>query len=134
MGVPSDYVPFATPLLPTPKDGGTTADPNYPYYESNTVFVPLQNGTIQRTTLSGFLDPMQNQFILGPMLWNMSASAFKTVKITERAFLRINADFLNNVFNMPGTALPATIGDGVVTTRNSANSPRVLQLTIRLTF
>jgi hypothetical protein len=30
--------------------------------------------------------------------------------------------------------LPATIGDGVVTTRNSANSPRVLQLTMRLTF
>ena len=134
MGVPEGYVPFATPLLPTPKDGGSPADPNYPYYETNTVFVPLQNGTTQRTSLSGFLDPMQNQFVLGPMLWNMSASAFKTVKITERAFLRINADFLNNVFNMPGLSLPATIGDGVVTTRNSANSPRVLQLTMRLTF
>jgi len=134
MGVPNDYVPFATPLLPTPKDGGNSSDPNFPFYETNTVFVPLQNGTLQRTTLSGFVDPMQNQFLLGPMQWNMSASAFKTVKITEHTLLRINVDFLNNVFNMPGTALPGTVGDGVITSKNSANSPRVLQLTMRLTF
>ncbi len=133
MGVPSNYVPFATPLLPTPKDGGSSSDPNFPFYETNTVFVPLNNGTLQRTTLT-VLDPMQNQFMLGPMQWNMSASAFKTLKFTERVFLRINADFLNNVFNMPGTALTSTIADGVVTTKNSANSPRVLQLTMRLTF
>jgi hypothetical protein len=133
MGVPASYVPFATPLLPTPKDGGSPSDPNYPYYETNTVFVPLNNGTLQRTTWSG-LDPMQNQFMLGPMQWNMSASAFKTVKFSDRVLLRFNVDFLNNVFNMPGLALPATISDGVVTTKNSANSPRVLQLTMRLTF
>jgi hypothetical protein len=64
----------------------------------------------------------------------MSASAFKTVKFSDRVLLRFNVDFLNNVFNMPGIALPATVGDGVVTTKNSANSPRVLQLTMRLTF
>jgi hypothetical protein len=133
MGVPASYVPFATPLLPTPKDGGSPSDPNYPYYETNTVFVPLNNGTLQRTTWSG-LDPMQNQFMLGPMQWNMSASAFKTVKFSDRVLARFNVDFLNNVFNMPGIALPATVGDGVVTTKNSANSPRVLQLTMRLTF
>jgi hypothetical protein len=132
MGVPSNYVPFATPLIPTPKDGGSPSDPLYPYYETNTVWVPLKDGTLQRTTYSGFVDPMQNQFVLGPMLWNMSASLFKTVKLTERFMLRVNADFLNNVFNMPGQTLPG--GDGVATTRNSANPPRVLQLTMRLTF
>jgi hypothetical protein len=137
MGVPAGYVPFATPLLPTPKDGGSAADPNFPFYETNTVFVPLQNGTVQRTSLGGFVDPMQNQFMLGPMQWNMSASAFKTVKINERAFLRINVDFLNNVFNMPGTFVPVpstSLPDGVITTKTSANSPRVLQLTLRVTF
>ena len=97
MGVPAGYVPFATPLLPTPKDGGSAGDPNFPFYETNTVFVPLQNGTLQRTTLGGFVDPMQNQFMLGPMQWNMSASAFKTVRVTERVLLRVNVDFLNNV-------------------------------------
>jgi hypothetical protein len=52
--------------------------------------------------------------------------------MTERTVMRINVDFLNNVFNMPGLTLPG--GDGVATTRNSANSPRVLQLTMRVTF
>ena len=89
--------------------------------------------TLQRTTLSGFVDPMQNQYMLGPMQWNMSASAFKTVKITERAFLRINVDFLNNVFNMPGTPNPNGTS-GLISTQGSANSPRTLQLTGRITF
>jgi len=102
MGVPDSYVPFATPLIPTPKGGGSPSDPLYAFYETNTVWVPLKNGTLQRTGYGGFVDPMQNQFVLGPMLWNMSASAFKTVKLTERVLLRFNADFLNNVFNMPG--------------------------------
>jgi hypothetical protein len=66
------------------------------------------------------------------MIWNMAASAFKTIPITERVFLRVNADFLNNVFNMPGTNLPGA--DGVILNRTSANSPRVLQLTMRLTW
>jgi hypothetical protein len=104
----------------------------YPYYESNTVWVPLNNGTLQRTSWGGFPAPMQNQYILGPMLWNMSASAFKSVRLTERFLMRINVDFLNNVFNMPGTSTPG--GDGVATSRYSANSPRVLQLTARLSW
>jgi hypothetical protein len=132
-GMPSTYKPYGTPLLPTPADGGSPSDPMYPYYETNTVWVPLKDGTYQRTTLGGYVDPLQQQFVLGPMLWNMSASAFKTVKLTERALLRINADFLNNVFNMPGQTLPSG-GTGIATTQGSANSPRVLQLTVRLTF
>ena len=133
MGVPNDYVPFATPLLPTPKDGGSSSDPNFPFYETNTLFVPLQNGTLQRTTLGGFVDPMQNQFMLGPMQWNMSASAFKTVRVTERVLLRVNVDFLNNVFNMPGTTLPNST-TGLITNQLSQNSPRILQLTGRLNW
>ena len=55
-----------------------------------------------------------------------------SVPVTERVFLRVNADFLNNVFNMPGTNLPG--GDGIILNRTSANAPRVLQLTMRLTW
>jgi hypothetical protein len=132
MGVPAEYKPFATPLWPTPANGGSPSDPMYAFYETNTVYVPMKDGSLQRTTYGGFVDPMINQFVLGPMLWNMSASAFKTVRLTERVLLRVNADFLNNVFNMPGQTLPG--GDGVATTRNSANSPRVLQLTMRLSW
>ncbi|HWQ52066.1 MAG TPA: carboxypeptidase regulatory-like domain-containing protein [Bryobacteraceae bacterium] len=132
MGVPSTYKPIGTPLWPTPANGGSPSDPMFPFYETNTVYVPLKDGSLQRTTLGGFVDPMINQYKLGPMLWNMSASAFKSVKLTEQVILRFNADFLQNVFNMPGQTLPG--GDGVATTRSSANSPRVLQLTLRLSW
>jgi hypothetical protein len=53
MGVPSSYHPFQTPLIPTPANGGSPSDPNFAYYESNTVFVPLKDGTLQRTSLKG---------------------------------------------------------------------------------
>lgn len=112
MGVPDGYGPFQTPLIPTPKDGGSSSDPNFPFYETNTVFVRLKDGTNQRTSLDTGLHPLQNQFVLGPMIWNMAGSAFKTVRLTERTYLRVNADFLNNVFNMPGTNLPG--GDGII--------------------
>jgi hypothetical protein len=132
MGVPDSYRPFQTWIIPTPKNGGSSSDPNFAFYETNTVFVPLKDGTLQRTTLDTALHPLQNQYLLGPMIWNMAASAFKTIPITERVFLRVNADFLNNVFNMPGTMMLGN--DGVILNRTSANSPRVLQLTMRLTW
>ena len=132
MGVPTSYRPFQTPIIPTPANGGTAADPNFPFYETNNVIVRLNNGIDQRVGFDTGLHPLMNQFLLGPMIWNMSASAFKSIPITERVVLRVNADFLSNVFNMPGTNLPG--GDGVITNRTSANSPRVLQLTMRLTW
>jgi hypothetical protein len=135
MGMPSDYKAFASPLIPMPADGGT--NPNDPYYgkgvyDTNTVWVPLKDGTSQKTTFNNGLNPMQNQYVLGPMLWNMSASLFKTIPITERVMLRMNADLLDNLFNMPGTNLPAS--DGIISTKTSANAARTLQLTLRLTW
>jgi hypothetical protein len=62
-----------------------------------------------------------------------TASLFKTVKLTEKVLLRLNADFLNNVFNMPGTPNPSVLS-GLISTEGSYNSPRTLQLTGRLTF
>ena len=53
--------------------------------------------------------------------------------LSERVLLRINADFLNNVFNMPGTPNPSGT-TGLIAMQNSYNSPRTLQLTGRLTF
>jgi len=75
---------------------------------------------------------LQNQYFLGPMRWNMSASAFKTLQIKEQVVARFNVDFLDNIFNMPGTTLPG--GDGVILNRNSDNPARVLQLTLRLSW
>ena len=132
MGVPSGYQPFQKYIIPIPADGGPANDPNRPFYETNNVIVPLSNGVQQRVGLDPGIHPLQNQFLLGPMLWNMQASAFKAIPITERAVFRFNIDFLNNVFNMPGTNLPG--GDGIILRRTSANAPRVLQLTGRITW
>ena len=132
MGVPDSYKPFQTPLIPTPKDGGSSADPNFPFYESNTVFVPLKNGTMQRTDLNTNLHPMRNQYLLGPMVWSMNASAFKSIRLREQMFLRFNIDFFN-AFNMPGTR-QADSTTGLILNQLSQNSPRVLQLTGRLSW
>jgi hypothetical protein len=132
MGVPDSYRPNQAPLIPTPRDGGSASDPLFAFYETNTVWVPLKNGTLQRTTFNPGVHPLQNQYVLGPNLWNMSASAFKTIAIREQLMLRFNLDFLDNVFNMPGTTLPGN--DGVILNRTSANLPRVLQMTLRLSW
>ena len=132
MGVPDSYRPFQVPIIPIPKDGGSSADPNFGFYDTNNVIVPLANGVQQRVGYDTGLHPLQNQFVLAPMLWNMAASVFKSVQLKEGVVLRVNADFLNNVFNMPGTNTPG--GDGIILNRTSANSPRVLQLTMRLSW
>jgi hypothetical protein len=132
MGVPDSYRPFQTPLIPTPKDGGSSADPLFAFYETNTVFVPLKNGTLQRVNYDTNLHPLRNQFFMGPNQWSMNASAFKSIALREGMFLRFNIDFFN-VFNMPGTALPDA-NTGIITNQFSNNSPRVLQVTGRLSW
>jgi hypothetical protein len=132
MGVPESYRPFQTPLIPTPSNGGSSTDPLFPFYETNTVFVPLNNGTVQRVALDTGLHPLRNQFFRGPNLWNMDASAFKSILLKEGMFLRFNIDFFN-VLNMPGTRLPDAT-TGIITNQFSQNGARVLQLTGRLSW
>jgi hypothetical protein len=132
MGVPQNYRPSSVPVFPTPANGGSSADPNFPFYETNTVFVRLQNGTLQRTTLNTNLHPWRNQFLPGPRSWGLDASLFKNLPITEQFVLRFNADFFN-VLNMPGLGQPDSTS-GIVSLQSSANSARQLQLTLRLSW
>jgi hypothetical protein len=133
MGVPESYQPFQTPLIPTPKNGGSSSDPLFQFYETNTVFVPLKNGTIQRVAFNPGLHPLQNQFVPAPIRWSMNASAFKEIRLTETVALRFNIDFFN-VFNMPGTTQPNAT-TGIITNQFSeSGSSRVLQLTGRLSW
>lgn len=132
MGVPDHYRPAHQPLIPIPAGGGTPGDPLAPFYDSNTTWVPLANGTLQRVALNDNLHPWRNQFRPGPWSFGMDASVFKTVRITERVLLRFNADFFG-VLNNPGTPQPNN-STGIISMQNSANSPRELQLTLRLTW
>lgn len=131
MGVPANYKPAHTPVNPQPAPGQTV-----PYaaslYDTNQVEVRLADGSVQRTNLNTNLHPWMNQYMSGPRSVGLDASLFKHTRINEQFVLRLNADFFN-VLNMPGLGQPDP-NTGIVSLRNSANTPRNLQLTLRLTW
>jgi hypothetical protein len=131
MGVPASYKPAAQPLNPWPANPDPN-DPLYNFYGTNTVFVPLKDGTTRRVAYNDGLPPWRNQYQPGVWQWGLDASLFKTIYITERFNIRFNADFFN-VLNRPGN--PNTIGgDGILSTVSSGQAARELQLTLRLTW
>lgn len=131
MGVPANYKPAGQPLIPWPQTP-VPNDPMAPYYGTNTVWLPMKNGTQQRTSYDPGLHPWQNQYFPGVRQWGLDASLFKRFQITESVFVRLNATFLN-VLNHPGN--PNAIGgDGVLDTQISGQGARRLQLTLRLTW
>ncbi|MEK7408874.1 MAG: carboxypeptidase regulatory-like domain-containing protein [Acidobacteriota bacterium] len=135
MGVPADYKPAVTPLIPW----GSTAFPaNAPagtnvvtYWDTNTVWIPLKDGTTQRTAYNPNLHPWRNQYIGGPIQWNLDASVFKRIPIREGTELRFTIDAFN-VFNHPNN--PAGGGAGILDTRGQSNASRELQLSVRLSW
>jgi hypothetical protein len=131
MGVPDNYRPAGAPLVPWPKNPNPS-DPQYALYGTNTVFVPLKNGTQQRTTYNDGLHPWRQQYLPTVRRWGMDASLFKTIPITESVLVRFNADFFN-VLNMPGNPTGVS-GEGILSTQNSGQAARELQLTVRLTW
>lgn len=131
MGVPANYRPAGEPLIPWPKNPDPN-DPLFPFYGSNTVFVPLKDGTIQRTTFNDGLHPWRQQYFPGVRQWGLDASLFKTIPVGERVTMRLNADFFN-VLNRPGLS-NSIGGDGVLSRIVSGQAARELQLTLRLTW
>jgi hypothetical protein len=136
MGVPSDYKPAVAPLITW---GQTALPANAPantslssYWDTNTVWLPLTNGNIQRTTFNDNMNSWRNQYIPSVRQWGLDASLFKFVPIHERLTLRFNLDAFN-VFNHPND--PTSIGsDGVQAVRNSGVGARVMQMTMRLSW
>jgi hypothetical protein len=136
MGVPPDYKPAVAPLIPW---GSTALPPNAPantnvagFWDTNNVWIPLNNGAVQRENYNDNLHPYRLQYIPSTLQWNLDSSIFKAIPIKESMFLRINADFFN-VFNHPGN--PSGVATtGILNTRNSGVAARVLQLTGRFTW
>jgi len=135
MGVPDGYKPAQMPLIPA---GSTALPANAPagtnvsqFWDTNTVWVPLNNGTIQRTVFNDNMNPFRNQYIPGPRQWFQDASVSKFTKLTEQVTLRFNIDFFN-VFNNPNNPNAAQLTDSVLSVRNSGSGARVTQLGLRL--
>ncbi|HWR50308.1 MAG TPA: hypothetical protein VN428_04330, partial [Bryobacteraceae bacterium] len=134
-GVPDNYKPAEMPLIPW---GQTALPANAPantnmsqYWDSNNVWIKLNNGNVVRTGYNDNYNPWQNQVRPGPWSFGLDASLFKSFPVTEDVNLRFNADFFN-VLNNPGMGTPG--GNGIISLQNSSNSPRMLQLSLRLTW
>ena len=137
MGIPADYKPAGEPLIPWPKNPNKS-DPNYSWYGTNTVWIPLKNGVTQRIAYNNNLHPWRQQYFPSVRQWGLDASLFKRVAITERLSLRLNGDFFN-VLNHPGNPNSLTTANalstaGVLSVRNSGSGARQVQVTARLTW
>ena len=136
MGVPADYQPSTSFLI---TQGQTTLPANAPantnlssFWDTNNVWVPLRDGSVQRVAFDNGLNPWRNQYMRGPNQWFQDASLFKSVNFTEKVALRFAVDFFN-VFNNPNnpTSVAAT---GILSTRNSGSAARTTQLGARLSW
>jgi hypothetical protein len=134
-GVPSNYTPSNVPLIPW---GTTTLPPNAPantnlsqYWDSNDAWVKLNSGSVVRTGYNTNYHPWRSQYMPSPWSFGLDASLFKSFVLTEAVRMRFNADFFG-VLNNPGLGSPGS--NGILSTQNSSNSPRVLQLSLRLTW
>jgi hypothetical protein len=136
MGVPENYKPAAAPLIPW---GSTALPPNAPantnvasFWDTNNVWVPLENGTVQRVTYNDNMHPWRNQYLPSVRQWGLDASLFKSIPIGERVNVRFNADFFN-VLNNPGNP-NSVAASGILDTFNSGQAARELQLTLRVSW
>lgn len=125
-GLPSDYVPYSTPINNNPLD--TTN------YGTNNVKVTLLNGQTQTQSYgsgTSGANPYSKTFLPGPINYTVDLSLFKVFAITEKANVRVNVDAFN-ALNVQGYNNPG--GDGTENLLSSHNTPRQIQLTMRLTF
>jgi hypothetical protein len=129
------YKPATTYLIPW---GTTTPPANMPagtnlqsYWNTNTEWVKLADGSVKRTTWAG-VTPFNNQFLPSVLQWSVDASLFKNIPITERFRLRLQLDAFN-VLNHPGS--PNSVSSsGLLSEQYSGNSARTLQLSGRVSW
>jgi hypothetical protein len=128
MGVPANYKPAAQPLIPH----------NTPGYAanlqgSNTVWVPMANGSQQQVGFNDNLHPWRQQYLPANRQWVMDAGLVKNIPIGERLRCRFNIDFFN-VFNTPGNPVMGSSQDGIMSIRTSGQEARTAQLSLRLSW
>jgi hypothetical protein len=90
-------------------------------------FLSLQPGACEATVRAGDV-----VLVMGPWNGNLDASLFKQLQIRQRLNLRFSAGFFD-VLDHTGLTQPDA-NTGILTRRTSANTPRILQLTLRLSW
>ncbi len=134
-GLPTGWTPYEQPI-------NTDYNPTTPcgkaadkYYNTNKVQMNLLNAATDIQDYSPGprnVDPYGKTFLNGPFNYTVDLSVFKVFPITESTRLRFNVDAFN-ALNVQGYNNPSS-SDGIENMRTSHNTPRQLQLTLRLEF
>jgi hypothetical protein len=145
--VPSNYVPYQTPMdtsCSAPSGGKAVTDQ---YYGSNEVGI-IQPGASQATATSiGYqpspntsssgswsgANPFSKTVLDGPFNMVNDASLFKVFPIREQVNLRFNMDIFN-LFNNQGSVGPSGSDGTQNLSTTSNNSARQVQFSLRLNF
>jgi hypothetical protein len=122
-GLPTDYTPSQQPIQAAAN--------------TNNVEIALSNGTeaVQgySPSSSGFgSNPYSLTILNGPINWTIDTSLFKVFPIRESMDMRFNFDAFN-ALNVQGYNNPNTT-DGTENFTSSYNTPRQIQMTLRLEF
>ncbi|MBI3697756.1 MAG: hypothetical protein HY238_23360 [Acidobacteria bacterium] len=90
----------------------------------------LSNGSTRLTPITDSVVWNSRAFFKGPGAWNVDASVFKNISLTERVTMRFTADFFN-ALNHPNDPNPSnTLGLQDLSVQ--PNDPRIIQLSLRL--
>jgi hypothetical protein len=127
-GVPVGYKPAFQNLIPYPATP-IANDPNAAFYGTNTVYVPLKDGTTWRGAFGGLL-PLQNQFRETPGLWTLSSALFKAFRFGEKMRMRIQWDLFNPTNSPQEPQTPNA--QGLIYTYQSGVAARSMQFSARL--
>ncbi len=98
----------------------------------NQILQPLANGATRLTPIGDNVNWNARGFFRGPGSWNLDASLFKTVNITETFSARFTVDFFN-FLNHPVDVDPAG-GTGLQDLSLQGNEPRIIQFSLRIRF
>ena len=90
----------------------------------------LSNGSVRQTPITDSVNWNSRAFFKGPGAWNVDASVFKNISVTERVTARFTADFFN-AFNHPNDSNPNNT-TGLQDLSAQPNDPRIIQLSLRL--
>lgn len=127
-GLPTDYTPYQTYF------DMNTASVNY--LTNNRQF-KLNDGSTVNTTVNpgpgNIANPFYKTTLAGPNVYSFDGSLYKVFHLTEKAALRANVDVFN-LFNVQGDVLPDTLTGIQYTLRAAANTPRQIQLSVKLVF
>ena len=131
-GLPENYTPAMKPLNPWP-NGGLPTDSGAADYDTNVVYIMLNNGNRVRVNYDTGVHPWRNQYLLGPFNWTTDASLLKFFPIKERLRLRVNLDVFN-FFNRQGFNAPSSEGISSLGSSYAGSGfrPRQMQITLRM--